>query len=61
MKQTTSSTNLVDMAIRATFELQYNSRKAARFVCEQIPTATFDEALEVVNQVVRPSKAKEKA
>jgi len=45
-----------DAAYRAVYELQYNSRKAARFVCDADPTATFDDALAVIAQIVRRTK-----
>ena len=47
---------MVNAATRAVYELQYNSRKAARFVCEEVPTASFDEAMAVIGQVVRRTK-----
>lgn len=47
-----------DAAIRAVYELQYNSRKAARFVCDAEPTASFEDAMAVIAQIVRSSKSK---
>jgi hypothetical protein len=45
-----------EVAIRAVYQLQYSSRKAATFVVGEVPTATFEQALEVVNRVVRHQK-----
>lgn len=57
MTQTiTQSTQLEDVAIKAVYIHQYNSSKAARYVCSEVPSTSYDLALEVINRITKPTK-----
>lgn len=48
-------------ATKAVYQLQYNTQKACSFVVAEVPTATYDMALEAIKKVVKtevPYKAK---
>ena len=45
-------------AIKAVYQLQYNSAKAASFVVGECPAASYEMALEAINRVVRVQKRK---
>lgn len=60
--QATALNNQVEeVAIRAVYQLQYNTNKAARFVVGEVPAASFELALETINRVVRTSPQAKKA
>lgn len=53
-------TRAVELAAhRAVFHLQYNSRKAARFVCGEVPTTSIDEASAAIDWTVRAQSHKQ--
>lgn len=61
MSQATAiKTQVEAAAIRAVYELQYNTNKAARFVVGEVPTASFELALETINGVVRKTPTAKK-
>jgi hypothetical protein len=49
------SEQIITSATKSVYELQYNTRKAAQFVCSEVPTASFDMAMLAISQVVRPT------
>lgn len=45
-----------EAAIKATFGLQYNTAAAANFVQCEVPTASYEMAIQAINRVIRPSR-----
>lgn len=43
---------MLSAGYRAVFELQYNSRKAARFIQEEVPNVKFEDAMATITKVV---------
>jgi hypothetical protein len=61
MSQAISNTAVEDAAIKAVYDLQYNSSRAARFVMGEVPKTSYEMAINTINRVVRPTpKAKKK-
>ena len=43
-------------AIQAVFAHQYNTTAAVRFIRSEVPTTSYDLAVQAINKVARPSK-----
>ena len=48
-------------AIRAVFQLQYNTEAAANFVKSEVPATSYEMAIQAINKVARPFKKFKKA
>lgn len=44
---------VVEAATRAVYQLQYNTQKACSFVVAEVPSASYEMALEAIKQVVK--------
>lgn len=60
MSQTVINSAVEEAAIRAVYELQYNTQKAARFIVNEVPSTSMEFAVSVVNSVVRGTPKKTK-
>lgn len=59
MKQAaTLSTAVETAATKAVFVLQYNTNRAAQFICAEVPRTSFEDAVKAIDTVARPSKVK---
>lgn len=47
------SSHVLTAATKAVFELQYNSAKAAHFVCSQVPNTNMETALAAISKVAK--------
>jgi len=54
--QAALSQEVENAAIKAIYQLQYNTATAANFVKSEVPATTYEMAIEAINKVVRPSK-----
>jgi len=60
MSQTTQTTQVEDAAIKAVYALQYNTNRAARFVVGEVPSISYEAAVETINRIVRQTKKSKK-